>query len=182
MSTSATRTSSIRSLTPESTRGRASLANPGSTPLTKRETPPSTAAVLDGRDHRVVHHAVGVLEEDRTAGDHVDPGPQDALHVRDRLHQPVVGHGGVHHHIGLEGQEGIDVVGGGHAEGAAQPGQLTGVPAHLVGVGHPQADQLEVGSGVDAGDGVAADVAGGPGDDSVGLAHGVLLSGIVHGS
>ena len=48
MSTSATRISSMRSLTPESASGRASLANPGSTPLTKRDTPPATAASTTG--------------------------------------------------------------------------------------------------------------------------------------
>ena len=48
MRTSATRTSSICSLTPESTSGRASLANPGSTPFTKIDTPPASAASTVG--------------------------------------------------------------------------------------------------------------------------------------
>ena len=41
-----------------------------------------------------------------------------------------------------------------------------GVTTRLVRVGHPHAHELEVGAGVDAGDGVPADVAGGPGDDA----------------
>ena len=51
------------------------------------------------------------------------------------------------------------------------PARVPGVLAHLVRIGHPQPDQLEVGSGVDAGDGVDADVSGAPGDDSIGLGH-----------
>ena len=71
---------------------------------------------------------------------------------------------------GSQREQRVGVVGGGHAELAAEPGQLAGVDADLVGVRHPHADQLEVGPGVDAGDGVPPDVAGAPLHHSIGHA------------
>ena len=49
----------------------------------------------------------------------------------------------------------------------AEPGELAGVVTHLVGVRHVDPDQLEIGVGVDAGQGMAPDVAGTPLHDAV---------------
>jgi hypothetical protein len=57
-------------------------------------------------------------------------------------------------------------VGRGDAELAAQLGQLAGVPTVLALAAGPHPHQLEVGVGVDAGDRVPPDRAGGPDDDA----------------
>ena len=49
----------------------------------------------------------------------------------------------------------------------AEPGQLAGVVADLVGVRHVDPDQLELGVGVDPRQGMAPDVAGAPLHDAV---------------
>ena len=78
---------------------------------------------------------------------------------------------GVHHAVGPEGDDGVDVVGGEHP-GGADAGQLTGVLAHLVGVGDVDADQLVDGVVDDVADGDLADRSGGPLHDAVrGLGH-----------
>ena len=48
----------------------------------------------------------------------------------------------------------------------SEVGQDAGVLALLLGVGHPHPDELQVGMGVDPGDRVPADRAGGPDDDA----------------
>ena len=63
-------------------------------------------------------------------------------------------------------QHGLGVVGGGHAQGAPQAGQVPGVAAHLVGVRHPDTHELEVGAGVDAGQRVPTHVARAPQHDA----------------
>jgi hypothetical protein len=73
----------------------------------------------------------------------------------------------VHDAIGSERQERVDVAGPGDPEAAAESGQLAGVPADLVGVGDEESDQLEFRVGIDAGQGVAADVARAPLHDAV---------------
>ena len=50
---------------------------------------------------------------------------------------------------------------------AGEAGQLAGVVAHLVGIGDVDPDELELGVGVDARQGVAPDVAGAPLHDAV---------------
>ena len=50
---------------------------------------------------------------------------------------------------------------------ADEPGQLPGVVAHLVRVGDEDPDQLELGVGVDARQGMTPDVAGAPLHDAV---------------
>ncbi len=69
---------------------------------------------------------------------------------------------------GRRSKSAAGVAGGGHPERAPEPGEVAGVATDLVRVGDPQAHELEVGAGVDAGDGVDADVARAPGDDPVG--------------
>ena len=57
------------------------------------------------------------------------------------------------------------------AELTAEAREDAGVLADLLVAGDPAADQLEVGAGVDAGDGVAPDRPGRPGDHPLGVAH-----------
>ena len=127
----------MRSLSPVSTRGRASLAKPGSTPLTNRDTPPGRGRALQGGDHRG-HPARGTAGT-RARRHHVDPGPEEPVEVGQRLGEPVVGHGGVDDARRAEGEQRVGVVGGGHAQGASEAGELAGVPTDLVGVGDPDA-------------------------------------------
>ena len=110
----------------------------------------------------------GYWQHHRARGHHVDAGGQEALQVRHGLEDAVVGHGGVHDAVGLRAPAARrrrwcrprrSVL--------AEPGQLAGVAAHLVGVRHEEPDQLELGMGVDAGQGVAPDVAGAPLHDAV---------------
>ena len=61
----------------------------------------------------------------------------------------------------------------GHAHGVAQSGQVAGVAPDLVRVGDEEPDQLELGMGVDAGEGMAPHVAGAPLHDAI--RHGLLL-------
>ena len=117
------RTWSIRSLMLVSDSGSQSLAKPGSMPFTYSETPPSAAASLHALGH-VDGHAGRVLEEDRAARDHVDAGAQESLEVSHRLEQPVVGHRGVQHAVGLERDDLRASFGGEHAEVAVEPGEL----------------------------------------------------------
>ena len=112
----------------------------------------------------------GELQEHRSARDDVDASGEQLLEVGDRLHETVVGHRAVDDAVGLEREDLVDVVGGEDAEVLAESGELTRVLADLVRVGHPEADELEIGSGVDAGEGVATDIAGAPLDNAQ-LAH-----------
>ena len=157
--------------------GQGVVGEPGVDPVDEDRDPALDGGVHHGGVHPLIGDPVRVLQEHRARRNNVDARTQHGLHVCERCEQAVVGHGGVDDHVGLEGEDGVDVVGGGHTEGAAEPGQLAGVLADLVGVGHPDTDQLQVRAGVDAGDGVLADVPGAPSDDTVGLAHGVLLTG-----
>ena len=139
----------MRSLIPVRTSGRASLAKPGSTPLTKSDTPAAGGGGDEGLGHGVV---VGrELQEDRAGRDHVDAGGQEALQVGQGFEHAVVGHGGMHDAVGLERQQCVNVRGPEHAEGRAQPGQLAGIAPDLVRVGDEEADQFQVGPGLDTG-------------------------------
>ena len=121
----------MRSQMPVSTRGSASLANPGSTPFTQSETPPASAARQRG-GHRVAVRRV--LQEHRARGDHVDAGPQEALQVGQGLHQAVVGHGRVHDAVGPQGQQRRRRRRWPPPPAAAQAGQLAGAGPTLSGL------------------------------------------------
>ena len=155
----------MRSLTPESTSGSASLANPGSTPLTKMETPAFSAAAMTGAasgSSGAGYCSITGLEETTLI-----PAARKPLEILQGLEDAIVGHGGVHDAVGLERQQSVDVARCRHAEGAGEPGQLAGIVAHLVGVRHVDADKLEVGMGVDSRQGMATDVAGTPLHDAI---------------
>ena len=122
----------------------------------------------DGVTHIGGHHAVGVLQEDGRARHHIDAGPQDLLQIFDRLHQPGVRHGCVYDAIRLHREQRIRVIRRSDAEVATEAGQLSCVLADFVGTGDPDADELEIGSGVDASNRVPTDVAGAPLNDAVG--------------
>ena len=161
------RTSSMRSDTDVSTSGSQSLAKPGSTPFTNSDAPPSSGRLLDRVGQLRRHGAVRVLQEHRAARDDVDAGGEEPLEIVDRLEQPVVGHRGVHDAVRLEREQRVGVVRRGDAEVAVEPGQLAGVLADLGRIGDPDADELELGTGVDAGDRVPPDVAGAPLHDRI---------------
>ena len=133
------------------------------------------ARLLRRRDHRRRQRVVRcrVLEHDRAGGDDVDTGGQEPLQVGQGFEDAVVGHGGVDDAVRLQGQQRVDVVRPGHPHGVTQPGQLTGIAPDLVRIGDEEADQLELGMGVDAGEGVSAHIAGAPLHDAV--RHRVLL-------
>ncbi len=164
----------MRSLIDVSVSGSQSLAKPGSMPLTKIEVPDSRPAAVERFVHRRGHGVDGELQEHRSARHDVGTGAQEPLQVAERLEDPVVGHGGVDDAVGLEGQQRLGVVGGSDAQITAESGQLARVSTDLRRGGDPHADQLEVGMRVDAGDGVASDVARAPLHDSIG--HVLLLS------
>jgi hypothetical protein len=75
--------------------------------------------------------------------------------------------------VGALGLEGIGFAGGADAQALAEAGEIAGVTADLVRVGHEEADELELGMGVDAGQRMATYIAGAPLDDARG--HGTLL-------
>ena len=129
--------------------------------------PRTGGGVTQWLGHGVGDDAFGVLQEDRAARHHVDPGPEDLLEVGEGLGEAVVGHGRVHDAVGVQGEQRVGVVGGGHAQGASQSGQVPGVAPDLVGVRDPHAHELEVRAGVDARQRVTADVARPPQHDPV---------------
>jgi hypothetical protein len=122
--------------------------------------------LLDPREDLVGQDSVRPLQQHRAGGDHVHALAEHPDEVLDRLEDPVVGHRGVHHGVRSERHQLVAVGGGGDPQLAAELGQHPGVLAVLVGVGDPDADQLEVGVGVDAGDRVPADGARRPDDDA----------------
>ena len=67
-----------------------------------------------------------------------EPGDQGDVVVGVRGGGPVV-----HQRVGFERDERVDVVGGRHAQASAEAADLTDVAAHLVGIAHPDPDQLE---------------------------------------
>ena len=158
----------MRSQMPERTSGSASLAKPGSTPFTKIETPALSAAAMTGA--AMASPGSGYCSMTGLDETTLMPAARKRSQVGQRLEDAVVGHGGVHDAVGLQREQRVDVTRCRDAERAPEAGQLAGVAPDLVGVGDEEPDQLEVGVGVDAGDGVAPDVAGAPLHDAVGHA------------
>ena len=72
----------------------------------------------------------------------------------------------VHQRVGLERNEGVDVVGGGHPELGAEATDLADVAARLVGIAHADADELEQRVLDDLGDHHPADKTRAPDDNS----------------
>lgn len=124
--------------------------------------------------------ALRVLEEDRARRHDVDAGPEEALEVGQRVEQAVVGPRGVDDAVGRQREQGVGVVGRGDPQVAVEPREPAGVDTDLGGVRHPHPDEVEVRTGVDAGERMAPHVPGAPLHDSI--AHGsplVLDGGLV---
>ena len=155
----------MRSLTPDSTSGSASLANPGSTPFTKMETPAFSAAAMTGAargSSGAGYCSITGLEE-TTLMPAARKRSRSVSASKMRSSAMAV----CTMQSGSQRQQRVDVARRGHAEGAGEPGQLPGIVAHLVGVRDEDPDQLELGVGVDARQGMAPDVAGAPLHDAV---------------
>ena len=116
----------------------------------------------------LAHGAPRVLEEHGAGRHDVDARPQEPLEVGDGLEQPVSAHAVWTMQSGRRASSASASSVAATPELAAEAGQRAGVDADLVGVRHPHADELELGPGGDAGDGVAPDVAGAPLHHSVG--------------
>ena len=104
------------------------------------------------------------------------PAEQEALQVGQRLEDAVVGHGGVDDAVGAEREQRVDVARRPRRRACGpRPASSPASRPDLVRVGDEEPDELEVGAGVDAGEGVPAHVAGAPLDDSVGHGGGLFL-------
>ena len=109
---------------------------------------------------------LGVQQGHERRVDHVLARRQHPADVVDHLAGADVGVGRVADAVGVEGEQGVDVLGGGDAH-RVDAAQLTGVAAGLVVAVDPEADQLEIGVVDDGGHGVDADGARRPLDDLV---------------
>ena len=137
-----TRTSSMRWLRLVSCSGSTSLAQPGSMPLTCRLAPSRRGrcrSIISARQDAVRGTAAAPGRTDTT----LTPASHELAQVVDRLEHPVVGHGAVHDAVGSLATSASRSLAGDDAEVAAEPGQLAGVLAGLVRVGHPDADELQ---------------------------------------
>lgn len=127
--------------------------------LTRLDQPgPAVAEVVAGDERRARHH--------------VHPGLQDAHQFVD-----VDPHRVVHHRIGFQREQCVDVVGGVDAE-RLDPGQFADVAAHLLRRPGVAADQFQIRIGRDRRDRTLTDIAGRPLDDPIGSVwHSLRLGG-----
>ncbi len=109
---------------------------------------------------------LGVQQGHERGVDHVLARRQHPAEVVDHLAGADVGVRGVTDAVGVEGEQGVDVLGGGDAD-RVDAAQLAGVAAGLVVAVDPEPGQLEVGVVDDGGHGVDADGPGRPLDDLV---------------
>ena len=104
---------------------------------------------------------LGVQQGHERGVDHVLARGQHPADVVHHLAGADVGVRRVTDAVGVEGEQGVDVLGGGDAHGV-DPAELAGVAAGLVVAVDPQPDQLEVGVVDDGGHGVDPDGARSP--------------------
>ena len=117
-------------------------------------------APLAGGGDPVTVAAQRVAGDEGRGADDVDAGFEDAHELVD-----VPPHGVVHDAVGFQGQQGVDVVGGGHAH-RVDAAQLADVSSDLVGGPRVAADELQIGAFHDAFHRPFAHVPRGPLDDA----------------
>src|SRR5258705_1778614 len=118
---------------------------------------------------RFAQPVVGMLscdQPDHRGANDIGAGSQESGYLIDCVTGTGLGLRRVHHTVGVNGDQRVDVVGGHHAAGFSETTQLGGVAAHLLRAVGVHADEFEIGAPDDRAQRVAAHISGGELEDS----------------